>query len=179
MVFPRLKSCYLFEPRILEIIPQVTSSTQLRILKMDNIDILNYKDVLSLCPNLYLFEFTMLNEHEETCLIKPHLNLKRMFIKFQSHVKTVSDCAMNHYLSCVPNLEELNLYEINFEVNMTEYLNSNWFALLIDNQLTSLRRFKYYLLAYGIKQNNEDVINRIKTSFNCIHKNRYKSRLVS
>ena len=66
---------------------------------MDNIDLLTYKDILSLCPNLYFLEFTMLNQHEEIYEINPHLNLKQMIIKFQSLIKTVSDCAMNHYLS--------------------------------------------------------------------------------
>jgi hypothetical protein len=176
--FPQLKSCYLFEPRILEILPHLTPSTQLRILKMDNIDLLTYKDILSLCPNLYLFQFTMLNQHEEVYQITPHLNLKRMIIKFQSLVKSISDCAMNHYLSYVPNLEQLNIHEINFDVNILEYLNSNWFAKLIHNQLSLLIRLKYYLQIYGIKQNHEEMMNCIKRNFVSVHKDRYQSRLV-
>jgi len=61
--FPHLTSCYLLEPRILEIIPNLTESIQIRILKLDNIDIFIYKNILSLCPNLYLFQFTIINHN--------------------------------------------------------------------------------------------------------------------
>ncbi|CAF4279829.1 unnamed protein product, partial [Rotaria sp. Silwood2] len=176
--FPCLKSCSLLEPRILEIIPNLTQTTQLCILKMDNIDLLAYKHILTLCPNLYLFQFTMLNQHEELYYIEPHLNLKKIIIKFQSLIKSISDCAMNHYLSYVPNLEQFIVYEINFDVNITEYLDYNWFASLIDKQLPLLHRFKYYLHAYGVKQNDDNIINRIETNFKQIHNKRYQSRLI-
>jgi hypothetical protein len=176
--FPRLKSCSLVEPRMLEIIPHLTQSTQLSFLKLDNIDILTYKNILSLCPTLYLFQFTILNQHDEFCHIQPHLNLKRMIIKFQSLVTTFSDCVMNYYLSCVPNLEQLSIYEINFDVNIKEYLNYNWFASSIDNHLSTLRLFKYHLYAYGMKTNNENVINDMKKNFKHIHKDQYQSRLI-
>jgi len=176
--FPCLTSCYLFEPRILEIIPNLTPSTQIRILKMDNIDILIYKNILLLCPNLYFIQFTMLNSDEEFYYIKPHLNLKRMIIKFQNLVKTFSDCVMISYLSCVPNLEQFIVYEINFDINIKEYLNYHWFASLINNHLLLLQQFKYYLYIYGMKQNNDHIINDIKTNFKSIHKDRYQSRLI-
>ncbi|CAF1068694.1 unnamed protein product [Rotaria sp. Silwood1] len=176
--FPCLKSCSLFEPRVLEIIPNLTQTTQLCILKMDNIDLLAYRHILILCPNLYLFQFTMLNQHEELHYIEPHLNLKKIIIKFQSLIKSISDCAMSHYLSCVPNLEQFIVHEINFDVNIKEYLDYNWFASLIDKQLPLLRQFKYYLHAYGIKQNNDNIINRIEANFKQIHNKKYQSRLI-
>ncbi|CAF1142469.1 unnamed protein product [Rotaria sordida] len=176
--FPCLKSCSIFEPRILEIIPYFIQTTQLCILKMDNIDLLAYKHILTLCPNLYLFQFTMLNQHEEINYIEPHLKLKKLIIKFQSLIKSISDCAMNHYLSCVPNLEQFYVYEINFDINIQEYLDYNWFVLLIDKQLPLLYQFKYYLYAYGVKQNNENIINRIQTNFKQIHNKKYQSRLI-
>jgi len=177
--FPHLTSCYLFEPRILEIIPSLPQSTQIRILKMDNIDISTYKDILSLCPNLYFFQFTILNQHEEFCQINPHLNLKKMVIKFQNLVKRFSDHIMISYLSCVPNLEQLCINEINFDVNIKEYINYNWFIPLINNHLLLLEKLKYYLYIYGMKDNNEKIINDIKTNFKkFILKDRYQSQLV-
>ncbi|CAF3402647.1 unnamed protein product [Rotaria socialis] len=176
--FPRLTSCCLFEPRILEIIPKFTQATQLCILKMDNVDLLAYKYILSLCPNLNLFEFTMLNQQDDLINIEPHRNLKKMSIKFPSLMKSFSDCAMNCYLSCVPNLEQLNVCEINFDVTIMVYLNSNWFASLIKKHLPSLRRYKYYIHACGVKQNDENTLNSIKTNFKQIHNQRYQSVLV-
>ena len=103
--------------------------------------------------------------------------LRKIIIKFQSLIKSLSDCAMSYYLSCVPNLEQFNVCEINFDVNIMEYLNYNWFASLIENHLPSLRRFKYYLHAYGVKQNGENIVDRIKTNFKQIHDQRYQSQL--
>jgi hypothetical protein len=180
--FPHLKSCHLLEPRLLETIPSLTGSTQLRILKMENIDIFIYKDILSLCPNLYFFQFRILSHHEEQCYIEPHHNLKRMIIKFQSLIKPLFDCSIDLYLSCVPYLEQFTVHETNFDVIITEYLDYKWFAGLIDHRLLSLRRFKYYLNIYAfekiIKQNNENIASRIKENFQCHHKDRYQSRLV-
>jgi hypothetical protein len=176
--FPRLTSCYLYEPRILEIIPNLTQSIQIRRLKMDNIDIFTYKDILSLCPNLYFFQFTILNQQEEFCQIKAHFHLKQMIIKFQNLVQTFSDSVIMSYLSCVPNLEQLTIYEINFDVNIKEYLQYNWFASVIVHHLLLLNQFKYYLYIYGMKENDEDVINDIQRNFKYIQKDRYQSRLV-
>lgn len=175
--FPCLKSCSLSEPRILEIIPNITQTTQLLTLKMDNIDLIAYKYILSLCPNLHLFQFTMLHQHEESIRIEPHLNLKKLVIKYQSLIKSISDCAMSHYLSCVPNLEQLYVYEINFDINLSKYLNSNWFVLLIENHLPLLHRFKYYLHAYGIKENSEAILGDIQKNFKLVHNQRYESQL--
>ncbi len=176
--FPRLTSCYLFEPRILEIIPDLTQSISIRILKMDNIDVFIYKDLLSLCPNLYFFEFTILNQQEEEfCSINPHLNLKRMIIKFQNLAQIYSDCRMISYLTCVPCLEQLNIYEINFDGNIKEYFDYKWFSSLIQNSLLFIRKFQYFLYLYGMKLNDQNMIDHIQKNFQYVHKNRYQSRL--
>ncbi|UJR14522.1 hypothetical protein I4U23_001518 [Adineta vaga] len=176
--FPCLKSCSLLEPRILEIIPHMTQTIQLSILKMDNIDLLTYKSLLSLCPNLYILQFNILDDLDESCAIKPHLNLKRMIIKFQSHMKTLPDSIMNQYLSCVPNLEQFIVYEINFDVNIKEYLTFNWFASLTKKHFVFLRRLTYHLYIYGTKNYDTNLINHMKTHFKHVHKNRYLSQLV-
>jgi hypothetical protein len=175
--FPRLTSCYLFEPRILEIIPTLTQSIDIRILKMDNIDVLTYKDLLSLCPNLYFLQFTIVNQQEEFYPINPHLNLKRMIIKFQNLVQIYSDCQIRSYLSCVPCLEQLNIYEMNFNGNILEYIDYQWFSLLITNSLLFIRKLKYFLYIYGMKENDDEMINHLQRNFQSVHKNRYQSQL--
>lgn len=175
--FPHLTSCYLFEPRIQEIIPNLTQPTQLCIIKLDNIDIFIYQTILSLCPNLYFFQFTILNQHEQLYHIKPHLKLKKLKIKFQNLMKIFSDFIMISYLSCVPNLEQLNIYEINFDVNIKEYLNYQWFVSIIHQHLLLLQQYKYYLYIYGSQENNKNIINDIRIKFKSSQKNRYQSQL--
>ena len=176
--FPCLKSCSLFEPRIIEIIPHLTQTTQLCVLKMDNIELLTYKTLLSLCPHLYLFQFRILNQYEEVYPVQLHLNLKQIIIEFQSLVNYFSDSILNQYLLCVPNLEKLHVHEINFDFNMKEYLNYDWLASSINQQLLLLRDFKYYFHTYGLKDSNEDILNLIKMNFKSIHSDRYQSRLI-
>lgn len=175
--FPHLKSCYLFEPRILEILPNLSQSSQILILKLDNIDIIIYKTILSLCPNLEYFQFTILNQHEQFYEIQPHLKLKKLKIKFQNLMNKFSDNIIKSYLSCIPNLQKLYIYEINFDVNIKDYLNSTWFTLLIHQYLLLLQQYKYYLYIYGSKENNENIINDIKSHFKSSQKNLYQSQL--
>ncbi|CAF0912128.1 unnamed protein product [Adineta steineri] len=177
--FPCLKSCSLFEPRILDIISDLTQSTQITILKMDMIDMLTYTDILTLCPNLYCFQFTINHrEQEEFNPIKLHFNLKQIIIRFQSLFHTFSDYTMNYYLSCVPNLEQLTINELNYGVNINDYLNYHWFARSIHTYLLKLHRFKYYLSILDIKNIKKENINHMKINFKHIHKNLYQSYLI-
>lgn len=144
---------------------------------MDNIDVLTYKDLLSLCPNLYFLQFTIVNQQEEFYPINPHLNLKRMIIKFQNLVQIYSDCQIRSYLSCVPCLEQLNIYEMNFNGNILEYIDYQWFSLLITNSLLFIRKLKYFLYIYGMKENDDEMINHLQRNFQSVHKNRYQSQL--
>jgi hypothetical protein len=180
--FPNLKSCDLFEPRV---IPEILASKQLSslyILKIEGIRILTYEIILSLCPNLYFLQFAVINSSEKKCRIKSHENLKQMIIKYVDFLDVLSDGDINLYLSYVPNLEYLILHRDNADADIEKYLNYQWLGLLIDRYLPSLQRFKCYFHVFQAKHlidyDKENILNRIKENFQRLHNHRYQSKFI-
>jgi hypothetical protein len=180
--FPNLKSCDLFEPRI---IPQILSSKQsssLCILKVEGIRILTYQVILSTCPNLYFLQFTAIDSSEKQCQVKIHNNLKRMIIKYVDFLDVLNDGDINLYLSYVPNLEYLILHRNNPDADIEKYLKYQWLAVFIDCYLPLLRRFKCYFHVFKAKQlikyDKENILKRIEANFKKIHNHRYQSQFI-
>ena len=173
--FPRLTSCYLFERKFLQIPPTLSPSNNLRILKINEIDLSIYQLLLSLCPQLISLEFTISNEQLECNPNAPHPQLQRMTIKFPNFQDQFSENLINCYLSFVPYLFQLNIYEMNFHDHIQIYLNSNWFSLSIDRFLPQIKRFGYFLYLYGLNEQLNDICQR---QFHSQHSQQYQSKLL-
>jgi len=180
--FPNLKSCDLFEPRI---IPEIVSTKQLPslgILKIEGIRLSTYQIILSTCPNLYFLQFTAIDSYEKNFYIKSHENLKQMIIKYVDFLDVLNDGNIDLYLSYVPNLEYLILHRNNPDADIEKYLNYQWLALFIDRYLPLLRRFKCYFHVFQAKQliksDKKNIVSRIEANFKQIHNNRYQSRFI-
>ena len=171
--FPRLKSCYLFEQKFLALLPTFTTSNDLRILKINLIDLQIYQAILSLCPQLEFLQFTI-NDEQITCeQIQSHDKLQRMTIKFPNFQERSAENLIGSYLFAVPLLLQLNIYEMNFDENIEIYLQSNWFSSIIDRSLRQLERFQYILSIYGLTEEMNSILQR---KFHCIHSNHSQSR---
>jgi len=179
--FPYLKSCDLFEPKTVYVVPSSTQLTELCRLKVDNISFSTYQNILLTCPNLYFFQFTFFFRWKELLFIKPHVNLQRMIIKFEDFISSMDDYNINDYLSCVPTLQQLSIYRMDYAVNIKSYLNHNWLAGFIDHHLPLLKQFKTHLsIAYAgesFRRENQNLLNDIHENFKQMHKNRYRSEL--
>jgi len=180
--FPNLKSCDLFEPRIIPEILCAKQSLSLRILKVEAIRLSSYEIILSTCPNLYFIQFTAVDSSAKKCQLKPHENLKQMIIKYIDFLDMLNDGSIGLYFSYVPNLEYLIFHRNNADDNIERYLNYQWLSVLINHYLPLLHRFKCYFHVFQAKQlieyDKENLLDRLETNFQRIHNNRYKSQLI-
>jgi hypothetical protein len=180
--FPNLKSCKLFEPRIIKTILYSEQTPSLRYLSVDKLYISSYEVILSTCPNLYFLQFTAASSIVNKAHIKAHKNLKRMIIKYINVLDPLSDRDTNLYLSYVPNLEYLTIHQYNLDDNISKYLNYQWFALFIQDYLPFLQRFKCYFHVFRaeelIRNDEKNIVKRLETNFKQLHNNRYQSKFI-
>jgi hypothetical protein len=183
--FPHLKSYeFLCKTKILMRIQDSTQSPSINILKAEYIDALVYNTILSACPNLYFFQFSMfpLVRSLVTNIQLQH-NLKRMIIELKQSEWFYDDNMIRDYLACVPNLEELEIHRRNYTKNIEDYLEHyDWLQSMISFNLPILRKFKFYFHL----SNNEKLMNsidknmctRIQRDFSNVHTGQYKAQLV-
>jgi hypothetical protein len=179
--YPYLKTCTLLLDNIIFSLSNTNQLIQLRILKVQLIDFSIYQSILSLCPNLYLFQFSS-QSYKQPVLPNQHRNLRKMILIFFNVSKPLYDCDIQSYLASVPNLEQLVIHGTNENANLTEYLNYNWLSASVNRYLLSLQRFKYYfhvyLAAELIKHDRKKILNRLEENFKHEYNNRYQSKLV-
>ena len=179
--FPYLKSCELFQSTLILTEAHSIQSTQLRCLKIDIIDFFTYQLILSSCPSLDLFQFSIPLRPKESCFIKPHLMLKKLHIRFSDFITYWDEYIVHNYFVCVPNLEQLVVYAIDYAENIENHYNYQWFALSINRYFHSLHQFKFYLFIIHCEplwqDENRDFLNELQDSFKQIHSDRYRSKL--
>ncbi|CAF0912094.1 unnamed protein product [Adineta steineri] len=179
--FPYLKSCDLFEPKIIYIPLTSIKSVELHFLRVDHITFSTYQTILLTCPNLYFLQFTIYFPWKEACFIKEHFNLQRMIIKFEDIVSLDNSFHINDYISCVPALKQLIIYQMNYAFNIKKYLKYDWFVLIINQHLPLLQQFQFHLSFIGTKKSfqfdNKSILNHMIENFKNIHNNRYRSKL--
>ncbi|CAF0976962.1 unnamed protein product [Adineta steineri] len=155
----------------------------LRILKIRFINLSIYQTILSLCPNLYYFQLSIFTSEEFLSNIPIHDNLKRLVIRVGDVIWPWNDNLFNKYLSCVPNLEQLNIHRLFYISRITEsFFNYDWFASIISTHLRTLYRFHFYLRCFPPKYlteyDTEKILNQIKNNFIESHHDQYQSRLI-
>jgi len=180
--FPYLKSCKFYKSTSVFMVPYGTQSSKLFSLQIGVIDIVTYKTILSVCPNLCVFEFTICSPWKESVSMQPHSKLKRMIIQFGRSVPPTDDCKIDDYLAFVPNLKELIVYRMVYNVFFEKYLNYNWLALYIDHHTPSLHQFKFYLSIIHLEKSfigvDKNILNCVQESFKQTHNDRYQFELI-
>ncbi|CAF3965599.1 unnamed protein product [Adineta steineri] len=156
----------------------------LRILKIRCINLSIYQTILSLCPNLYYFQLSIFTSEKFLSNIPVHDNLKRLVIHVGDVIWPWNDNLFNKYLSCVPNLEQLNIHRLFYISRITEsFFNYDWFASIISAHLRTLHRFHFYLRCFPPKNlteyDTEKILNQIKSNFIKSHHDQYQSRLIT
>lgn len=179
--FPHLKSCNLSDMDV--VLPRQTwqQSLSLSILKVGQIDTFVYNAILSACPNLYFFQLKTSPLAQLPPNIVIHSNLKQLIIKDEDQTFPWNDNLINNYLLCVPNLDKLTIHRSITFKNLPEYLNYNWFTLIINQSLHLLRKFSLILYVSGSQQMTkcyrENVFFSLKEYFIHLHQNRYQLRI--
>jgi hypothetical protein len=181
--FLHLKSCELFEKQSILSIQNWTQSPSIRFLKTEFIDSLIYTTILSACPNLYFFKFSMLPSNGmPSKTVQIHTHLKHMIIELRDPDWSYDDYKISGFLASVPNLKQFEIHRRNYSTNIIEHFEHyDWLASILTYRLPLLRKFRFYfhlsndgLLIHFI---NEGIRTRIQTDFNNIHKGQYEARL--
>jgi hypothetical protein len=157
--FSNLESCYLFEWGTITKIQNWTQLPSLRILKVGTIDLLVYKAILSVCPNLYFLQLATILPNNTHFNINQHRNLKRMIIRTTAFVQPWKDEDISCCFSYVPYLEYLSLHRTDMMI-VSKY---DWLAPIIACYLPFLRQFDFYLHAEIFQHNQYQsrfIINR-------------------
>jgi hypothetical protein len=177
--FINLKSCELFEKQALMTIPNWTQSPSINILKTDFINSTTYQTILSACPNLYFFQFSMFSLNEIPKNIQLHKNLKQMIIEFrESNWFYDDDNILSVFLACVPNLEKLQIHRRIYSKNLKDHIeNYDWLVSIINYRLPLLRKFKFYFHLLDNKTIDENILIQIEKDFNNLHQGQYKAQL--
>lgn len=179
--YPRLQICYL--PIMETIKENVVWSKVLSLKKLivGKIHIFTYKAILISCPNLYFFKFIKATWDQTPSFSQPHLNLKQMIIVSPLWCSDKQSDIKN-FLCYVPNLERLAIHHAEFAANMKEYLINNWLALSIQNCLSSIHYFNYYLeiFYFGLIHTSDldKYIQQIQEDFKKVHSKKYQSKLI-
>ena len=108
--FPNLITCDLFEPHLIREILSPRLCPSLHSLKLEAIPLSTYRTLLSICPNLHLFQFTAIDSSEKPSHFHQHVHLRHITIKYFDFLDVLNDGDIDDYLSMVPNLESLTLH---------------------------------------------------------------------
>lgn len=179
--FLHLKSCNLSDMNVEIPIQNHYQPSSLYILKIGRIDASIYKLILSLCPNLYFFEFKNFPSATLLSNIIIHTNLKQLIIKDENELSPWHDQFLYDYLLCVPNLQKFTIHRTNLFEKLTNYFNYNWLSTTINRSLHLLEQFNFILHIYGdqrfTKCYKQKFFCSLKESFLSSHKGRYQSRI--
>jgi hypothetical protein len=179
--FSHLISCDLYNSTSVFEVLRETQSSNLLCLKIGVINSDTFNTILSICPDLYVFQFTICYPWKPSVIRSSHTKLKRMIIQFGRSVAPGDDCNINDYLGFVPNLKELSVYRRVYNAFFGRYLDYNWFALYISRHLPLLHRFKFDLSIVHLDKSfigiDKNILNYLQERFTHIHNNQYKSEL--
>lgn len=176
--FPRLQSCKLpssdfnFNESIL------THLTHLHTLQIGIINFTDYQLILSICPNLYFFQFTIYRSHKDSHSIEIHPNVKQMFIEFGYGISIFDDNFIDDYFKCVPDLNKLVIHRKEYEMKLDGYLTYQWLIVPVQRYFHLLEQFKFFLFYRENSTNQDNLCQLLKTNFSSLHNQQYKSKLV-
>ena len=171
--FPYLKSCELYNATSIFTAPMLPPSYNLLSLKIGVIDIVTYKSILSIYQNLRVFQFTICTSPKEPVDKLHHSNLKRMIIQFGRSVSPGDDCKIDDYLSFVPNLKELIVNRMVYNVFLERYFDYKWFGLHIAHHLSSLQKLKFNLSIVHLEKSftsiDKSILDCVQKRFKQVH----------
>ncbi len=174
--FPRLQSCSFSNRSPIRSAEQWLQLPSLRILEVGLVDFFVYQTILSLCPNLYSLKLTTFVETKIPSEIKSHVKIKQLTLKNDYFFQSWNTRAIEAYLSCVPNLEELCLYRHIFSSNLKNCrMNYDW----CGSRLPLLRRFQFYLhVIESAPINLDHILRQLLDNFQSTSNARYQSCFV-
>ena len=177
--FPQLQFCSLHGMNIISAGMQWSLTPSINVLKIGQIDLLIYVQILSVCSNLRLFEFA----------ISPRSRMPNNIAHQYPNVRTLVIWEMapkNQFfdlcLSCVPNVSRLDIYTRSSAIQRSSiWPESGWFSSNIDRHLSQLRRMNFHLSVILDEKDELEKENRFATlqrDFERAQNNRFQSKLI-
>jgi hypothetical protein len=122
-----------------------------------------------------------LSPSEQSFVLEPHDNLKRVIIQTEDYVQSSDNYDINSCLSFVPHLEQLTIHKDLTSIILAEHQNYDWYSSVIDHYLPLLNSFECSLhgtYSGHSNDNIENIIEQMKINFKILHKDRYQSKLI-
>lgn len=176
--FPCLKHFYMSPHTRIQTVDYFVHHPVLQSLQIGLINLPVYEAILSTCPNLYLFKFS-LQFSGTTQIAKPHVNLKRMIIKPEESEQSNINSIIDKCLSFVPNLERLSIRQDFFQMNIPRYFQYDFHASSIAHNLPLIRQFNFYFKSWlntGVDTQIINTVDELRKRFHLVHNDRYKSK---
>ena len=179
--FPNLQSCSLLHIDLTFMVTEMIQSIQLRFLRLGFLSLKSYQGVLRVCPNLCFLRFNFPRLGGKPLPKTAHVNLYRLVIDLEGEQITFGEYDLKEYLSCLPNLTRLSIYQNRITTDLKSFLRSNWFVKSLPEQILPTLRFRYYLFIGSLDQldeNNDDILNLLESNFDHAHGHRGQSKLI-
>ena len=143
---PRLRICILPDVCLEAKDRRWIESPMITVLKIGEIDLETYRDLLSCCSNLRTFE-CMINRWSSIAdHIPAHPNLRTLVLKRL----TLNHRIFTRCLSCVPNVQRLDLAAIDFSTSPGILQSKiDAFKSIAYSRLTKLRRMNFHLTLFS------------------------------
>lgn len=178
--FLRLSSCELIESERLTTLQTCHICPTIEKLKFALIDANIFSMVLSHCPNLLEFHFTLLSGHMSADQTFVHGKLRRLVIELPDHEWSYDDHLLDGFFLCVPQLEHLKIHHRSYSNAMVSYLDQyDWLAELLQRRLTNLHSFHFVVT----RKNDDSIFSPMQQkhhqdNFHRSHRqDRYRTRL--
>ena len=123
-----------------------TCLSSLRIVKVQFINLKIYQSILSSCPNLCSFQFSMFTSEESSLVIDSHPNLRRLTINVGDVIWPWNDRIFDKYFICTLYLERLSVRRLFYISRAIESFHDyDWLATVVSKHLKQLRLFNFHL----------------------------------
>ncbi|CAF0742951.1 unnamed protein product [Adineta ricciae] len=160
-----------------------TCLSSLRIVKVQFINPEMYQTILSSCPNLCTFQFSMFTSEESSLVIESHNNLRRLTINVGDVIWPWNDRIFDKYFICTPHLERLSIHRLFYISRAIESFHDyDWLVTVVNKRLKQLRLLNFHLRTFPSKLGNkfqtEQLLEQVKENFTKAHHDRYESHLI-
>lgn len=175
--FSRLQICILPDVWIESNSHRWIDTPLITILKIGEIDLEIYRDILSSCSNLRIFECVINRWSIIPEDIPLHLNVRTLVLK----QLTLDHRIFKRCLSCLPNIQRLDIETIDFSTSPgILYSKIDAFKMIVHSDLTKLRRMNFQLTLVLDFENvlmNNEVFHRLERDFSSEENNNCRMRL--
>ena len=181
--FPCLETCSAYRMNLTIPVLSWKSVLSLRILKIGDIDIRDYRSILLHCPNLRFLQFTRLSLYCQPVNTIQHMNLKKLVIVIPWFEAFSRGSDIADYFMHVPNLEQFTFHRTDESKSIDEsYLKFDWYKSVIDRYFPAPAHLTHYFhilkSSRSIGSINQGLICKMQENFYYVHRHLCQCRFV-